>query len=315
MMKSLYRTAALALIMSATGLAGAHAQTGDEEKTSTDMQEMQSEEMNSEEMQSDTAQSGDMPSDETQSGEASTDDETDGQSDGAETASAAGSDYCERQWMTLDGNEDGFISSEEASGGLEARFDAIDADGNDAITKTEYIDCKTGTGATAADAGRDDATFEAADADSDGALTRQEYGDAAATAYEEAIATDDTLQPFIVLRRYVFLTPVEAENENPLADMSQGEIAARSLRNFSFLDADGNGEISMSEWRIQTPTVGMTNDAASAQFTELDANGDDEISRAEFQAQVAGTPSGGQAAGEGEQASAEGVPVFIWWYE
>lgn len=297
-MKTLYRTAALALVISATGIAGAHAE--DEEKTSA--------EMTSEEMQSDVTQSG---SDETKT------DETSAEAAGAsaetsagEEMAASGSDYCEREWMTIDGNEDGFISGDEATGGLERRFDAIDADGNDAITKTEYIDCKTGTGVKAADAGRDDATFEAADADGDGLLTRKEYGDAAATAYEEAIATDDVL----ILRRYVFLTPTEADRDGALSGMAEGEIAARSVRNFSFLDGDGNGEISMSEWRVQTPRVGMTDDAATAQFSELDGDGDDEITRKEYEAAIAGTAPA-EASGEEQAANAQGVPVFIWWYE
>lgn len=270
-MTNLYRTAALALVMSASGLAAAQAQNN-----------------------------------------------------GEETASAP--DYCDREWVALDGNEDGFISGKEASSALEARFDAIDADDNGKVTKTEYVDCKASNGMKAADAGRDEETFKAADADGNQTLSRREYGDAAATAYEEALATDDAAEPFIVVRRFIFLTPEEAARENAIADMSGDEIASRSVRNFSFLDADDNGEIAMSEWRVQTPRVGMSEEDANAQFSELDGNGDDTITRKEYEAAVGKSASSSSASDDAEaspneqtanrqSSDAPGVPVFVWWYE
>lgn len=263
----------------------------------------------------------------------------------SQTASSGGdANYCDRQWTAVDGNEDGFVTEEEVAGAIEERFNMIDADGNGEITKTEYVDCKASTKVQAATAGRDEETFQQADANSDDSLSRQEFGDAAASAYEEVLATNDTFTATPLIRRYIFLTPVESEDASTTAGMSADEAAARSLQSFTALDTNDDDMISMSEWNEQQPTSGMSEEAAGVEFSELNADSNDTISREEYRssemtavdkatktgstnANASGSASGGSdgsasASGEananasasGNTSGEEGVPVFLYWF-
>ena len=101
--------------------------------------------------------------------------------DTSEPQLTAGSpSYCDMPWVQVDGNSDGFVSQEEATGAIDTQFGAIDADGNGEITKTEYVDCKTRTGGqAAAESSRDEQNFAEADANKDSGIDRNEFRDQA----------------------------------------------------------------------------------------------------------------------------------------
>lgn len=234
--------------------------------------------------------------------------------------------FCDKQWHMVDGSGDGFVSRGEASSAIDAEFDQIDADDNGEITKTEYVDCKTRTGEQqAATADRNEESFSEADADQNDALTREEFRESARQAFEEsqsAAGTGD--DAFLVLRRYVWLTPEEGQDAAAVQDMSEEEVAARSVRTFNALDTNDDDIIDTREWAKQSPVSGPSEEQASLDFDKIDADATNSISKEEYQQarqdlldptttastnESAGTSDGQQASQASEEA---GVPVFLY---
>ena len=249
--------------------------------------------------------------------------------DSSEPQLTAGSpSYCDMPWVQVDGNSDGFVSQEEATGAIDTQFGAIDADGNGEITKTEYVDCKTRTGGqAAAESSRDEQNFAEADANKDSGIDRNEFRDQARQAYDDSQSAADDEQALVVLRRFVWLTPEEAQDGSALKDMSADEVAGRSAMTFAALDQNDDDIIDTMEWSERSPPSRMTEEWASAQFDELDDNATGSISQDEYRSArskmldrttTASTDqSSGSASTDDQQASqsgsdAEGVPVFVY---
>ena len=249
--------------------------------------------------------------------------------DTSEPQLTAGSpSYCDMPWVQVDGNSDGFVSQEEATGAIDTQFGAIDADGNGEITKTEYVDCKTRTGGqAAAESSRDEQNFAEADANKDSGIDRNEFRDQARQAYDESQSAADDEQALLVLRRFVWLTPEEAQDESALKDMSADEAAGRSAMTFAALDQNDDDIIDTREWSQRSPSSRMTEEWASADFDKLDADATGSISQEEYrsarskrldQTTTASTEQSGDPASADDQSAsqsgsdAEGIPVFVY---
>lgn len=291
-------------------------------------------------------------------------------SDATQTA-AADQGFCETAWTKVDADSDGFVSKQEAQGAIDARFGQIDKDGDGNITRVEYVDCVTGTGApTPAPGERTEANFQETDTNQDDAIDRDEFRDLAEQSYDStrgASATDtgsdtsaksDTSKsaeaqtdqsagsqseqtadagetaasgPFVVMRRYVWLTPDEAGDPQMLRDMSKGEAAARSAYTFNSLDENNDDQVSVQEWKEREPSSGMTEDWANARFDEYDTDTSNAVSQEEYkqawqrqldQTTTASTESnmtGGEQTsdqdasdGQTSASSDQGIPVYFY---
>lgn len=220
---------------------------------------------------------------------------------------AASQTVCNTPWANVDGNEDGFVSRDEASGAVDRQFGQLDADGNDEITKTEWVDClSSNRDSASAETDRSEENFAEADANRDQGIDPSEYRDQVEQSYrafhqdqsetaeaDSSTATDNSSQdsasasttddgPIIVLRRFVWLTPQEAEDSQAMRSMSEDEVAGRAAANFSALDADGNGTLDMQEWSKRSTASAMSEGQVNARFDELDADSNDAISRSEL---------------------------------
>jgi Ca2+-binding EF-hand superfamily protein len=255
-----------------------------------------------------------------------------------DTQMSANGSLCEMQWIAVDGNDDAFITREEATGTIEEEFAQIDADGNGEIGKTEYIDCKTqGLDMQSAEATRDEESFAAVDVNQDEGIGREEFGQAAEQAFNESrSATSADAEPLITLRRFVWLTPEEASSDMML-NMSDDEAAARTAMTFERLDADGDNIVDTREWAQATTPRGLSEHLAGARFDAIDADasgaiGQDEYISARFSgldqmetgsvSDAASAPAGATedesaavvpdvAADEEQEQARVGVPAFV----
>jgi len=135
--------------------------------------------------------------------------------------------FCERPWATIDGNDDGFVAPNEASGAIDTHFSQIDANGNGEITKTEYVDCLSRmSGQTAAESDRDEQSFSSLDLNGDNQVNLEEFRDSAQKAFETAQSDNANSDAVLVLRRFVWLMPEEAKDESSLKDMTTDEARA-----------------------------------------------------------------------------------------
>ncbi len=191
---------------------------------------------------------------------------------------------CDTPWVEVDTDTDGFVSEREASAAVEKNFDTMDVDNDGYIDFAEYQTCITGTSdMQAAETDRSDENFQQADADQDQQITGQEYSEAAKSAYDEAqqAETADT-QPFIVLRRFIWLTPEEAGDAETMQSMSEDEAAGRAAWNFAALDQDNNDRITVEEWREHTADSTTSDEQVRADFDEMDTDSSDTLSYEEF---------------------------------
>lgn len=196
---------------------------------------------------------------------------------------SAGVSFCDMQWSAVDGNDDAFITREEATGAIESEFDAIDADDNGEIGKTEYIDCKTqGLDVTSAEAERDEDSFASVDANQDKSIDREEFALSAEQAYGDSRSAGSAdEEPLLTLRRFVWLTPEEASS-GAMRDMSADEAAARAALTFDRLDENSDDIIDTQEWATTTTARGQTQAAAEAAFDEIDADASGAIGPEEY---------------------------------
>lgn len=248
------------------------------------------------------------------------------ESNDAESAvqSASAPSYCDTRWSSVDGNEDGFVSRDEATGAMDDQFSAIDADGNGEITKTEYVDCMTRTGDQAsAEADRTEDAFASVDTDGDDQISREEFRDAAKQAFEQSrsAAADD--EAVVVFRRFVWLTPEESGQEGIHSDMSADEAAARSAKTFAALDKNSDDIIDTQEWSERSPKAGIDEEWANARFEELDEDKSGAIGKEEYRtarnqmldemttASTDGDASGG-ASDDSASTGDQGIPVYVY---
>ena len=245
---------------------------------------------------------------------------------------AAGQSYCDTAWTKVDADGDGFVSEQEASDSVQARFDSIDVDGDDRIDYAEFQTCMSArSGTQSAEVDRSEENFAEADADQDDQISRDEFRDRAERSYDDVQNAQDAeanAEPVIVLRRYVWLTPDEAQNPETFRNMSKDEAAARSAYTFDSLDRNNDDMVTADEWSQH----GWDSDAAEtdmqARFDTFDSDSDEEVTREEFEAaessmldrtETASTDGGSGSAsadttGDETQASGQGsdIPVYIY---
>jgi Ca2+-binding EF-hand superfamily protein len=251
----------------------------------------------------------------------------------------ASSFSCDKSWASVDGNEDGFVSREEASGAAEAMFSQLDADGNGEITKTEWVDCRSANrDLSSAETDRSNANFAGVDANEDQQIDPSEFRSQAEESYQafhqdqsaskdsgsqtEAASSEDA-DPVIILRRYVWLTPEEAGSDETVANMSEDEMAGRAAANFRSLDGNGDGVLDTQEWSQSSSASGVSEDVAGGQFDTLDGDSSGAITRSEFMSYHDDMVDGSNTASTGSQtsddagqdqtsASRNDMPVFIY---
>jgi Ca2+-binding EF-hand superfamily protein len=253
----------------------------------------------------------------------------------------ASNSYCDSPRASVDGNDDGFIDENEATGAVENRFGQIDQDGNGQITKTEWVDCVSKSrDMSSAESDRSADNFADADTNKDQEIDAAEYRDLAEESYQafqqdrssdeqskagsnEAASAEDDSMPIVVLRRYVWLTPEEAGDDQAMRDMSADEAAGRAAANFSSLDSNGDGILDTNEWSKRSSPPGVSEDIASANFDEMDEDASGAISREEFASANAGSTDETTTAStddkqksgsatDGSADAAAGTPVFIY---
>jgi Ca2+-binding EF-hand superfamily protein len=237
---------------------------------------------------------------------------------------------CDAPWTEVDANGNGFVSEQEASGAVAKRFNAMDTDGDGTLDYAEYQACLSATSEMqAAKTDRSKQNFQQADANQDQEITADEYRELARQSYDnvqEAQVTDVEAEPFVVLRRYIWLTPEEANDSSAMKNMSADEAAARAAWNFAALDQNNDDRISVEEWREHTAASTTSESDMRARFNEMDADSSDSVSSEEYsRAQTekfdttttASVDSGdsGQtstdASGSDEGLGNHGVPVYV----
>lgn len=235
---------------------------------------------------------------------------------------ATDASYCDAKWTKADENSDGVITQDEATAAVMSEFAAIDSNGSGAINKSEYTDCMNkGSDKISAEAPRDKDSLKQADANSDGMLDKDEFRAASEKAYTDSrSATDANAEPVIVLRRFVWLVPAEAESA--LKDMSQDEAASRSAMTFSRLDQNSDDMLSEDEWATKTTKLPVPPAVADANFATMDADSDGEVTQEEYAASSiamandnmkTSSTAEGESAQDGADSSESGtVPVYLY---
>mgnify|MGYP003634015007 CR=1 FL=1 len=250
----------------------------------------------------------------------------------AQQTDAMDANYCDKPWAQVDGNSDGFVSESEASSAIENQFGQIDLDGNGEITKTEWVDCMSKMrGQTTAEADRSDQNFAEADVNQDEQIDRDEFRQGSQQAYEDAQANNANDDSMIVLRRYIFLTPQESQDQTAMQTMSADEAAGRSALSFSALDSNGDDKIDSQEWSERSPKLTRDEEWASAEFDRLDEDANGSVNQDEYQSarqqmldemSTGSTTKDGSASTQPTEASGEassqssnsdkGIPVYIY---
>lgn len=208
------------------------------------------------------------------------------QDTGSANRMADAGSYCDAAWTKVDADGDGMVNRQEAQDAIEARFGAIDKDGDGNITRVEYFDCTGTPGALpSAAADRSAENFAEADANQDEAISRDEFRELAEISYDnvrEAMVTEaGREEPFSALRRYVWMSPDEAENPQTMESMSKDEAAQRSAMTFDTLDTNDDGMVDTEEWTAR-PSAERDETWADARFDALDADASDSVSEQEY---------------------------------
>jgi Ca2+-binding EF-hand superfamily protein len=193
---------------------------------------------------------------------------------------------CPQSFAALDSNSK--ITAQEASAVRVKAFKALDDDGNDIVSRQEYVRCLASTPAFVVfrmvpkadwvdQSGlfhRSASRFDAADKDDNGKVSWKEYIDAATLDHSRW---------------------GELSGQSP-----QGASAAAGWA-FARMDTDMSGSIEKKEWSAD---AGMKQ-AADSSFGRLDTNGDDMISQKEYLASdmASAEPRSGTAASETQGAA------------
>lgn len=239
----------------------------------------------------------------------------------APALAASDASYCDAKWTKADADNDGAITQDEATEMATRQFAQIDTNGSGAINKPEYMDCMNkGSDLKSAEAPRDKETLKQADANADGSVDKDEFRQASEKAYTDSrSATGANAEPFIVLRRFIWLVP--DESEDLLKDMSQDEAAARSAMTFSRLDQNGDDALSEDEWATKTTAIPVPPTIADANFVRMDADSNGEVTQEEYSASSMAMPDDSMQTsstkeGESEQGAASSeaakVPVYLY---
>jgi len=251
-------------------------------------------------------------------------------------ASSGSQGFCDRSWDQIDANSDGMVDKTEVTGAADARFKQIDTDGNGELSSDEFSQCvMRQSGQASAESDRDAKSYSSLDLNGDNQVNVEEFRDSAQQSYDASQRQGAGDQDFVVLRRFIWLTPEEAKNGVDRNSMSADEAAGRAALNFSALDENGDGSLDSKEWSNRSPRLERSKEWVNAKFAEIDADSSGSITRSEYnnaearlidkmstastssktQGQAAEGKSGEQDSAASNAASDEGsgsVPVFIY---
>ena len=198
---------------------------------------------------------------------------------GAQEASS----FCETGFLQGDQDESGALDQREVEGMRAGEFGALDLDSDGTVTRNEFAECMAQ--ADEREVGPRDVMMTGetepavqVQALEDGAFTRQEYMEAAELAYDATRNEEDNAIAWA--RNFVLLTPEAADPE--IREMTRDEFAARAAALFLRLDADGNDQLSLEEWRSDAPASGSRPAAVEAAFSAADADQSGDLSREEY---------------------------------
>jgi Ca2+-binding EF-hand superfamily protein len=177
---------------------------------------------------------------------------------------AQGTGTMEWRFARLDRNRDGVVNRNEWQGET-LSFDAVDENGDNRITRDEYVNRPTdGYGYnTGAGMDRMEARFAQMDRNRDGVVSRGEWRDS--TSFRTVDRNNDGV---VTLREYLTAPVVY---EQPYGSTQQGA--------FRDLDRDGSGYIERREWPYEL-----------AEFDRLDRNADGRLTSYEYQNAVYSSP-------------------------
>ena len=189
-------------------------------------------------------------------------------------------DLCEMGYARYDTNGDGQLSPSELEDGSTVAFGQLDADANNAISRSEYVDCVNKmAGTESASADRSSENMGRIDTNGDGALSQQEFMQATVQTYDAMEAGD--AQAAEDIRRLVFV-PVSA-GSGIYNNMSVEDASARSAMLFMALDTDDSGTISGEEWQMSAPEAADRSEEAGARFDAADSDGSGDLTAAEYE--------------------------------
>lgn len=170
----------------------------------------------------------------------------------------------------------------DGDNGATWEFSQLDLNGDGMISQSEYVECRNaGSGMDSADSDRSESNMDSVDADGNSAVSREEYMQAARRAHREAAqAQQPDGEPVLVFRRFIFVPVASADAD--MRGMSRGEASRRAEQQFGSLDSDGNDELSRSEWSQRAATISDQSERITASFGELDSDGDGALSQEEY---------------------------------
>lgn len=133
-----------------------------------------------------------------------------------------------------------------------------------------------------AEADRNEENFAEADTNQDAQISCDEFRRGSQQAYESAQSENADHNSVIVLRRYVFLTPDESQDDTTAQNMSSDEAAGRAALTFGALDQNGDNIIDSQEWSERQPAITRDQDWANAEFDRIDDDATGSISQKEY---------------------------------
>lgn len=266
---------------------------------------------------------------------------------GAALAQSGPASYCDEGYTIADTNDDGVVSQEELTTATEKEFGDFDRDGDGAISREEYTECR---GAWSVDAATDTQGsgefMKQFDTDADGRVEQAEYAETVETDYyarwadirgtqprdtvlqQEETATDasgagegatsaEDEKMMTVLRRIVF---VPAGATPDFGEMGREEMAARAALRFILLDTNRDRAITEEDWENASTMKNDMSEVLNTEFDAVDADRSGGISREEYSAsrqarwdQARQDAQASAESGDGSESDV-GAPVVYYHY-
>jgi Ca2+-binding EF-hand superfamily protein len=229
----------------------------------------------------------------------------------AASQSQTGSITCDNWYGRVDVDSNGYISQDEQRNHVDSAFKALDKDGDGQVSQAEYNDCFVKPNSMSVEADRTQENFGDIDANSDKALDMGEFRSSSQDAFRQMKSADASNQDdpkFLVIRRYIFLTPQEVSQPQNMQGFSDDEAAARAATTFALLDADGDGKVTVEEWTNNSPSY--SEERAKKRFQQLDADSSSTLSKDEYQKNMSGMTAQSGQQETNQQTSEQGVPAY-----